>query len=116
MSSKQRRQAFLDLFLADRVGDIIDDAFLGGLINKGERKRLLRRFGVGARLPTLIAPSSVFLQHSCRDKAEYPNPEKLKGEIKERISNGFYNEVVKLPGTEDLDNPLLSLLPKSNRR
>ena len=116
MSSKQRRQAFLDLFLADRVGDIIDDAFLGGLINKGERKRLLRRFGIGARLPTLIAPSSMFLHYSCRNKEVYPDPEKLKGEIKERTTNGFYDEIVKLPGTEDLDNPLLSLLPKHNRR
>ena len=105
MSLKQRRAAALRIIYADVITNALEDLAFRKIISEKELKKAYKQWGRSLRLPTLIAPSSVFLRISPRSKRSYPIPDQLKGEIRERVENG-HNNPVRLPDDDRPDGPL----------
>jgi len=105
MSLKQRRAAALKIIYADVITNALEDLAYREIITKKELRKAYKQWGRSLRLPTLMAPSSIFLRISPRNKKAYPIPGQLKGEIRERVENG-HNDPVRLPDDNRPDGPL----------
>jgi len=104
MSSKTReaRRAYVQSRVSDAVVAAIEDAIYKKEITNDEGKWWYRKFATSCDLKDLL-PKGPYL-------IKYPDKEKLKTTIKNRIGNGLYKEPAKLPKEEPKRQTLKDIL------